>query len=469
MTRHFLEALLKQVQTRPREIALCGVDRVPRTWEQLAGDVYQAVCALELRPPSPLGVRVVYESCNSPAEVILSLACVAVGAIEIPIDSRLPNQVRAELHARSGGIVIDPSELICRNPPVDLKAAMKELYQHAAQIDVDRPSLVLWTSGTTDRARGVMLSQRNLVSNAQAKLAAVPEAHTDVRLTLLSIAHAYARTCDMGTWLLSGCRWDLDFGGHALDRIDQNSLPTLMNCVPILARRIADRLDKQQHALSDLRVLGCGGAALGVELYQRLTGHGIDVIQGYGCTETSPVICSSSPGVTQPGCVGPPIADCEIKIVDQRLFVRGPHVMVGYLDDPEATAAKIDVHGWLDTGDLVEVDRSGQLRIVGRADDVIVLENGFKVHPVGIEQMLMRECGLEYVVLIPVKSKLVVAVQSERKLDFSRIHSHVTQRLPPGTCIEISELQPPLSLEQGELTAKGTVRRQILRLRFAPE
>lgn len=469
MSRHLLDALLRHAQARPGEIAICGIDASPRTWIQLVGEVQQAVDALESISSSQPGARIVYESRNSPAEVVLSLACVAIGAIEIPMDSRLPKQLREELLARSSGVFIDPSTLGCRGPAVDFANAFRELQKRAAQVDVDRPSLVLWTSGTTERPRGVMLSQRNLVSNAAAKLAAVPQSPHDVRLTLLSLAHAYARTCDMGTWLLSGCRWTLDFGTHALDRIDPNCLPTLINCVPILARRIMDRLDERAASLHRLRVLGCGGAALDAELYDRLTAHGIEVIQGYGCTETSPVICSSSPGATQAGRVGPPIAGCEIRIVDQRLFVRGPLVMVGYLDDPAATAAKIDADGWLDTGDLVEIESSGQLRIVGRADDVIVLENGFKVHPLAIEQWLMRECELDHVVILGIDQKIVIAVQRDPEIDHDLIRSLVQQRLPPRTPVAVERLHPPLTLSSGELTAKGSVRRHVVRGRFARE
>ena len=97
------------------------------------------------------------------------------------------------------------------------------------------------------------------------------------------------------------------------------------------------------------------------------------MIQGYGLTETSPVICSAGPGNAAPGLVGGFVEGWEHQIRDGRLWVRGPHLMLGYWGDPLATKARLDSDGWFDTGDLVELDAAfGQLRILGRADDVIV-------------------------------------------------------------------------------------------------
>ncbi len=335
----------------------------------------------------------------------------------------------------------------------------------AQQVDVHQPSLVLWTSGTTAQPRGVMLSQHNLTTNAKAKICAVPQTHDDVRLTLLSIAHAYARTCDMGTWLLSGCAWTLDYGRRGLDRIEATDRPTMINCVPVLAREIAARLADGDDSLRQLTVLGCGGAAIDAGLFATLRRLGVEVIQGYGCTETSPVICSSTPGSTTAGLVGPPVENCEVRIDQRRLFVRGPHVMLGYLDDPEATAAKIDRDGWLDTGDIVEVRGDGQLHILGRADDVIVLENGFKLHPLAIEQEIQRRHSCQYAVVLSVNQQLVVAVQGEA-VQLDGILSTIERFLPLNTSFRLERLVPPLSYERGELTAKKTPRRSVIAERF---
>lgn len=475
MSRHLLDALLHHGRTQPDTIALRCPTHPPLTWAQLVvwvNEVQQQIRGrAEALSQNGSGresanlARIVHESCNAPFDVVIALGCIAAGAIEIPIDSRLPLVMRERVFDQCGGVRWDPSA--SHQPCLDngFNVSWLELERCAQRVDTHQPSLVLWTSGTTDQPRGVMLSQHNLTSNAKAKLRAVPQRDDDRRLTLLSIAHSYARTCDLGTWLISGCSWTLDYGRAALDRIKSNSRPTMINCVPVLAREIATRLATGDDALGELAVLGCGGAALDPELFADLRRSGVEVIQGYGCTESSPVICSSSPGETAQGLVGRPIDGCEIQIEDRRLYVRGANVMLGYLDDPAATAAKIDRDGWLDTGDLVEQQADGQLRILGRADDVIVLSNGFKLHPIAVEQEIVRCHACDYAVVVYVDEQLIVAVQGET-VDRDEIASTIEPLLPPNTRYRFEKIDPPLSMQRCELTAKRTIRRSGIRLRY---
>ncbi len=466
MIRHLLEALLENARQRPDAIAVRATGQPDRTWCQLTVEVERTACLIaSLINNHGASKRIVYLCDNTIADVIVSLACVAAGAIEIPIDSRLPHEMQAQIIPRCGGVQISPAKLISQIHDHPNGQSIQTLQLASTQVDVHLPSVVLWTSGTTGEPRGVMLSQHNLTTNAQAKLRAVPQAHDDVRLSLLSIAHAYARTCDMGTWLLSGCQWSLDLGGRGLDRIDANCRPTLINSVPMLARQILTRLEQNQPGLAKLRLIGCGGAAFDSQSFARFRQRGVEVIQGYGCTETSPVICSSSPGNTFPGLVGAPIDNCEIRIHDRRLSVRGPMVMLGYLDDSEATSQKIDCEGWLGTGDLVEQHADGQLSILGRADDVIVLDNGFKVHPLTIEQAIMAAHPCEHVVLMAIDGKLLIAVQADSAAD-AAIEATARALLPPHIPLRMESLKPPLSRTKGELTAKNTLRRQVIRERF---
>ncbi|TWT55715.1 class I adenylate-forming enzyme family protein [Allorhodopirellula solitaria] len=475
MSRHLLDAFLNQVRDQPDAEALHCPGKQPRTWAQLAVDVNRTRGELERlasdtsRPAqddrSSLGLRIVHESRNSISDVSIALACIAAGAIEIPIDSRLPAAMRDQIAKRCSGVRFQRDAEPVPSRSTDLPDALSQLERCSDKVDVHQPSLVLWTSGTTDEPRGVVLSQQNLTGNALAKLAAVPQGRDDIRLTLLSLAHAYARTCDMGTWLLSGCSWILDYGRSGLDRLSDANRPTMINCVPVLAREIAKRLEAGDRTLDQLAVLGCGGAALDRELFTRLRQCGVEVIQGYGCTETSPVICSASPGMSELGLVGPPINGCEVRIVDRRLFVRGPLVMLGYLDDAEATATKIDTQGWLDTGDLVERQDDGQMRILGRADDVIVLENAFKLHPLAVEQAILRHHACEHAVVFGWNGRVLIAVQSET-FDGPAIATTLKTLLPPNTQVRIERLSPPLSIDRGELTAKKTPRRHIVQKRF---
>lgn len=282
----------------------------------------------------------------------------------------------------------------------------------------------------------------------------------------------------MGTWLISGCVWKLDLGTAAIDRINSEFRPTHINCVPSIASVLLDRLESNDEHLADLQVLGCGGAAMTSDTFARFQNQGIEVVQGYGCTETSPVIFSASPGHTRAGCVGSLVDGWEIRIQEGRLFVRGQGVMLGYLDEAEATARKIDGDGWYDTGDLVEELETGLFRILGRADDVIVLDSGFKIHPQTIETKLNQLPAVEHAVVFHQEDMLTVAIQTKTLASTAAnanasasqsIESELEQYLPPGTKRRIVSIEPPLSYERNELTAKGTAKRTSVVARFNSE
>lgn len=482
MNRHLLDALLQHAQQRPDAIALKHPHMPPRTWGQLVVAVEHAARLIANVAKAPSGAtvgratepdqrRIVYDCHNIENDVVMALACIASGTLEIAIDGKLPSETRGMLRKNANAESVDLSGADWLSQDGSLLAAVERLEKAAEEVRLDRASLVLWTSGTTSQPRGVVLSQRNLTTNAAAKLRAVPQDAEDHRLTLLSLAHAYARTCDMGTWLMSGCRWTLDYGRASLDRIDVSGVsggsdaPTLINCVPTIAQTVLQRTQANDPRLQTLRLLGCGGAALQTKHFEALRQRGIEVIQGYGCTETSPVICSASPGATVAGCVGPPVAGCETRINEQRLSVRGPMVMLGYLDDEQATADKFDSDGWLDTGDLVERQPDGQFRILGRSDDVIVFDNGFKVHPHAVEQMVLQNSSCEHAVLLPGVNGLILAVQSE-EFHEARYRDLALSILPHGIQLMTTRLVPDLSRRSGELTGKGTPRRHVVASRF---
>ena len=252
----------------------------------------------------------------------------------------------------------------------------------------------------------------------------------------------------------------------ALDRIQSDRRPTHLNCVPSVANRVEQRLEQNDSKLADLKILGCGGAAMPAEQFDRFQAFGVEIIQGYGCTETAPVICSASPGQSRPGCVGPLVDGWEAKVQSERLFVRGQCTMLGYLNDLDATARKIDTDGWLDTGDLVEQNTDGTFRILGRADDVIILDNGYKIHPQAIESQLTQIAGIKHVVVTEVDRRVKVAVEGAVSNDAMAMIVH---SMPPGTPFEIVSLTPPLSHDRGELTAKGTPRREAVRNRLVDQ
>lgn len=470
------DAFLHQVECQPDAVAL--VDRSPDpstrsfSWRQLGAIV--ACFATEFRDrltaDPGLPRRIGYASDNSWVDVGIALASMSLGTIEVPIDHRLSEKEISERWDRVGGLWLAQadrrrlSELA--DDVVNRRAGAKPA---RARLDVDATSLILWTSGTTGAPRGVMLSQRNLAGNAAAKLAAVPQNRDDVRLTVLPLSHAYARTCDLGTWLLSGCTLALSLGFAGLQRLSPEVRPTLINAVPSLADRMLEA-DPAGLGLDRLQLLGCGGAAIAEATFRAWQARGVTVIQGYGLTETSPVICSATPDNAAPGLVGELVDGWESEIRQGQLFVRGPHTMLGYWNDPMATRARIDDLGWLSTGDLVEQDaRSRQLKILGRADDVIVLGNARKVSPSTIEARVEQVAAVRHALLI-YRDGLQLWFDAQQDADDQQVQREIKSVLaviPECHDCAVYRFAPPLSAAAGELTSKGTIRRtRILDNRF---
>lgn len=413
-----------------------------------------------------------YASDNSIGSVIIALACMNLGLIEFPFDHRLTKAEMKKRWSPIGGLWVEPS-MAEQYLVSGGKSSTFTSFDLNPNRPPDSPALVLWTSGTTGTPKGVTLSNQNLLGNARAKLKAVPEYPEDRRLNVLPLCHGYARTCDLGTWLISGCTLAVTLGYHGLKSLASSVAPTLLNVVPSLAKRLLT--DKEVLGLDQLRLLGCGGAGLGEEDFINWSeGRGVTVIQGYGLTETSPVICSATPAETAPGVVGNFVEGWEHKISEGQLYVRGSHVMRGYWDDPHATQGKIDSEGWLATGDQVEFNpETKQVKILGRVDDVIVLNNAIKIQPQTSERrvntiggvcnaILINRQGLElWVDLEPTKE----SVENQRAEMSHQIRQLLGEKIGLQS-YSIHYFSPPL--EEAELTLKGTLRReQIMLNRFS--
>jgi long-chain acyl-CoA synthetase len=297
-----------------------------------------------------------------------------------------------------------------------------QVHRWRARAEDDDTACILSTSGTISTPKGVMLSHRNLISNAAAKLDAMPQSPNDLRLNLLPFAHAYAKTCELGVWALAGGTMACSHGIRQTLEHARQLKPTLINAVPAFYQHVANEEEDSVegeaiHAKLGGRVrrLASGGAPLSESLrtlYERLD---LPIYQGYGLTEASPVVCSNRAGTTTtPACllgVGPAVLDTRLRLDgDCRLWVRGPGVMQGYWNDPGATEARI-VNGWLDTGDHAilhgaasasssNVPVGTALSITGRSDDIQVLANGYKFSPAPLERILMDTLPIERCILI---------------------------------------------------------------------
>lgn len=266
-----------------------------------------------------------------------------------------------------------------------------------SEISPSECAAIVYTSGTTGKSKGVMLSHGNLIDNTMCQdNESSPE---DVILSVLPVHHVYCLTCDILCSLRYGATLCVN---DSIMRIAQNLKtfePTLILLVPMIAETICKKI-KAAHAAkpeipeaaiarsvfgSRLRGIYSGGAYLAPELAAFYASVGIPIAQGYGMTECSPRISTAvlEDDATK-GDVGRIVNGCEVKIVDGEIWAKSPSVMMGYYKNPEATAEMLTEDGWLRTGDLGYVENN-KIFITGRKKNLIILSNGENVSPEELE------------------------------------------------------------------------------------
>jgi len=312
---------------------------------------------------------------------------------------------------------------------------------------------IVYTSGTTGRPKGVMLSHHNILSNAAAaSFDVLTTGPDDMLLSFLPLSHTFERTCGYYLTVMSGATNTYSRGIAQLGEDLQAVRPTILISVPRIYERVYGRI---RTALDDgsplkkklfllavevgyarfehsqgrgpwkpsfllwpvlnalvakkilarlggrMRAAISGGAALPPEISRVFTGLGLTVLQGYGLTETSPIACANRPEDNLPASVGRPIPGVEVRIgANNALMIKGPNIMLGYWNNPEATKAMIGPDGWLNSGDTARIDGQGHVFITGRLKEIIVLSNGEKVPPVDIESAIARDALFEQVMLL---------------------------------------------------------------------
>ncbi|MBB6579880.1 long-chain acyl-CoA synthetase [Comamonas odontotermitis] len=315
---------------------------------------------------------------------------------------------------------------------------------------------IVYTSGTTGKPKGVMLSHRNVMSDVKAVLGRVVPTQDDVFLSFLPVSHTFERTC--GYYLPMAVASTVVYA-RSVAQLAEDMLairPTILVSVPRIYERIYAKIQEklagaafkrtlfaaacskgwerhcEAHGLANkdapqgglarllpwsflqkrvaqpildlfggrLRIAVTGGAAIPPVVSHSFLGLGLQLVQGFGMTETSPVLTANSLEHNDPSTVGKPLAGMEVRIGENKeLQARGPNVMVGYWNRPEDTQKAFTDDGWLKTGDQAEII-DGEVRIVGRIKEIIVTATGEKVPPGDIEQALCADPLFEQTMVV---------------------------------------------------------------------
>lgn len=418
------ELLSLAAQRHGSRPALTGGERTLSYAEtdQLATALAASLTQLGVGP----GDRVAIHLPNCPQFVLSYFAAARLGAIAVPINTLLAEDEIAFILDDAGAcalITMEPltkasvpafaqvqatKHLIVSGPSsVPGAVSFEQLLTppsappHLPDTDPDAVAVIKYTSGTTGRQKGAMLTHRNLIFEARACAEAIHVGPDDVFITVLPLFHCFGATVCMVLPLLVGAHSVLVpkfTGANCLGAI-QAHRATVFAGVPAMFGLMLRASAEGQFDIRSLRICVSGGAPITKEVFlgfeQRF---GVDMLEGYGPTEASPVV-SVNPlrGPRKLGSVGPPLPGVEVSIrgEDRRelpvgeigeICVRGPNVMAGYWRNPEATAEAI-VDGWLYTGDMGRVDEDGYLYISGRKKELIIV-GGMNVYPREIEEVI---------------------------------------------------------------------------------
>jgi long-chain acyl-CoA synthetase len=399
-------------------------DLVPRVAEVLRG--------ANIAP----GDRILIWAVNRPEWGIAFLGALWAEAVPVPVDVRSTDELVTKIAAQTG------AKLVLASMPTLKAASRLELPALAIEslIDVSRasrplprPSVdpdalveIVFTSGTTGDPKGVMLSHRNIASNAASIRSVVPLGPETHLLSILPLSHMYGLNPGLLAPLIAGASvvYPTSLQAPVLARTFRERKVTMLLAVPQIIKQLnnaverrVDASDKRAsferlHAIAGhlplfvrrllfrpvlsrfggaLRYLAVGAAAMNPVVARRWEEMGVISIQGYGATETSPVITFTRIEHNRTGTVGEAIPGVEVRIEpDGEILVRGPNVFKGYWQRPDVTAAVLK-DGWYHTGDQGTLDAEGFLTLQGREKDMLVMPDGTKVHPADVEQVLMRD------------------------------------------------------------------------------
>jgi long-chain acyl-CoA synthetase len=437
-------------------------------------------------------------------------------------------------------------ELEKRGTPGENSESISVYREDALRIKPDDIATIIYTSGTTGEPKGVMLSHDNIFSNVAASRTKIPFEGEDTALSFLPLSHIFERMG--GHYLMFATGTSIAYA-ESIDTVPvnlQEVRPTIVLSVPRLyekmyariletaltggflkrkiffwARRVAERWANEklagrepggmlakQYALAQklvfsklkartggrLRYFVSGGAPLSPEINKFFYAAGLVILEGYGLTETSPVIAVNTPKDFRIGTVGKPIEGVEVKIAaDGEILTRGPHVMKGYYNKPEATREAIEPDGWFHTGDIGELP-DGFLAITDRKKDIIVTAGGKNIAPQPLENKVKTNKYVAQAVMLGDKRKFpsMLVVPNFDQLEKwamkhniiwtdraqllrmptiqAKMEKEVNRELAGAAHFEVPKkiglLEHDFTIERGELTPTQKVKRRAIDKRY---
>jgi long-chain acyl-CoA synthetase len=438
------------------------------------------------------GERVALQSENRPEWGLAYLAVLEAGAVVMPLDAQLRAHEVGEILASAGA-----THAICsaRQRPV-LEEARRARRPSLRLVSLDETgdlphwdeaqrlfpaappreggaspgdlAVLIFTSGTTGQAKGVMLSHANLLSNVETVARTFAFGPHDRMLSVLPLHHTFESTAGFLCPMRVGASVAYSRGLSSRELRDglQTSGATLFLAVPLLYEKLLSAIHRgigerpllprlaarsliglsralrvlfgvragrallrplrDRAGLGTLRLFVSGAAPLAPEVFWGLVDLGLPVLEGYGLTETSPIACANRPPHPRPGGVGWPVPGVEVRIVDPdaegngEVTIRGPNVMLGYWDNPVATAEAMR-DGWFYTGDLGRLLPDGRLRLTGRLKNMIATAAGKKIYPEEIEVHLAN---------CPFVLEVVVVGGRDARGEREEVHAHIYPNLP---------------------------------------
>jgi acyl-CoA synthetase (AMP-forming)/AMP-acid ligase II len=413
----------------PDHKALVTHDRT-LTFAELRNEVRQAAAAMIAHGVTP-GQRVAIWSPNTWHWVVACLATHYAGATVVPLNTRYTAAEATDILARtSAPLLVAMGQFLGADKTSDLdRGALPDLRHivrvpidaddgtwddfieggvdldaadaRAAAVGPDDVSDVLFTSGTTGRSKGVLCAHRQSLSGSAAWAACGKITSDDRYLCINPFFHNFGYKAGILACLQTGATLipQLTFDAEQAMRAVAEHRITVLPGPPTIYQTLLDHPARGSYDLTSLRFAVTGAATVPVVLIERMqTELDIDIVlTAYGLTECNGFGTMCRPdddAVTVATTCGRPIADFELRIGDQgEVLLRGPNVMLGYLDDPQATAATVDPDGWLHTGDIGKLDAAGNLQITDRLKDMYIC-GGFNVYPAEVEQVLARLDGV---------------------------------------------------------------------------